>query len=112
VNFLPGLASTWTVFLSPIGHATHILVLGHSLFDEHLLTAVREWDGKHLAYFLYREPHEKYGYAALPNEGEQQYWNARLGREITLIPDKFGGQDSKDDDFLVTDLREWASRDP
>lgn len=39
-NFEPALGATWTAFLAVLRRATHVLVIGYSLNDKHLVTAL------------------------------------------------------------------------
>jgi hypothetical protein len=107
-NFLPGLDSTWTIFQSVLRRATHVLVLGHSLFDKHLVAALRSWVGNNIAFVKYQEPAPDGSYEP-PAAEEVEQFSALVGRTATVIPGKFG-QAADHPDFDLDLLQRWSRR--
>ena len=105
-TFQPGLDSTWTIFQWLLSRATHVLVLGHSLTDKHLVGALKGWSGNHMAFVKYQDCTDN-NYEPPTDEEVEQY--ARIvGRTVSVIPGKFG-RGTELYDFDLELMQEWSS---
>jgi hypothetical protein len=106
-NFLPGLDSTWTIFRWLLSRATHVLVLGHSLTDKHLVDALKGWSGPHLAFVKYQDCSDD-NYDP-PTADEVEHYARIVGRTVRVIPGKFG-RGTQFYDFDLGLMQDWSSR--
>ena len=117
-NFTPGLDATWTVFESVMRRATHILVLGHSLNDKHLVDTLKGWSGKNIAVVVYRDSVGEGDRFAPATPEEKAHLNQLLGRDVEVIPGSFGLATTApadmlvpyEDDFDMDLLQDWSRR--
>jgi SIR2-like domain len=106
-NFQTGLDATWTIFQSIMPDVTHVLVLGHSLNDKHIVEALRQWRGS-IAVVLFRRGLNPAGEYQPASKEEKRAYSRLLQREVTLIPGRFG-QAADHDDFDLAAMRTWTS---
>jgi len=104
VRLFPGpLKAIWDQFRQLLSNSTHVLVLGHSLHDNHLVDELRE-SGKPIAYVALTDPDEHGGYQ-LKKSAVLEAVSKQL-RDVKLIPGRFG-QRSSISDVDSNELRIW-----
>lgn len=94
---------TWKQFDQLLTQATHVLFLGHSLHDQHIVQAVGRSDVR-VAAVIYTEPDEAGNYPE-PDETEVERCRDLLP-EIVALPGKFG-QNREWDDLDIDQLTRW-----
>lgn len=102
-RFAAPLKEVWNQFLQLRNESTHILVLGHSLHDHHLVEALRE-SGKPVAVVLYAPNYDPEGFDDETEELAEEF--AKQLPEAAYIPGKFGGG-FEGPDIEPHRLREW-----
>ena len=101
-QFPKPIRQVWDQFLLLLGEATHVLFVGHSLHDAHIVKAVAE-SGKPAAAVAFTEPDELGRYALDARVADML--KAQLGG-LTVIPGKFG-QRASWPDLEPAGLLDW-----
>lgn len=100
--------ATWHQFVGLLNESTHVLLIGHSLHDRHLLEALRQRQGQ-VAVVIYTDPDSTGQYPAASGDETERFVEALP--HATLVPGRFGQlQDWPDIDRDA--LGKWLRRRP
>jgi hypothetical protein len=94
---------TWLQFTTLLRNSTHVFIIGHSLHDQHVVTALKESEAS-VAVMVHTAPEADGAYAPATNEQRKRIQSV-LG-PVTLIPGSFGATgDTRD--FDAQSVVDW-----